>query len=282
MSLTGAGSAECSGCDPQVRVAAAQFGVGRDGQAAGVDGGVLPVLPVGHGLGEDGFLLLVAVAHRPVGGSQFLVPSGASIVTGLAGGVGFGGGADGALVGVDRAEPGQPQFPADVAGSPGGLGGVGVPDQPQPAVTHGPDVRRAGRAEGEEGLVPGGPLIRRVPGGLGADRVVRVVIAVHLPVGSDRGRLAFPFLPDSRIVRHRAERRDSPHGRDLGSVLAEPLLAVVHHGGDLRQVSPALGVRQLGDPFGPGALRLRQQRVDALPDPGVQDAGDVPGAGQVT
>jgi len=65
-------------------------------------------------------------------------------------------------------------------------------------------------------------------------------------------------------------------------MLAEPLLAVVHHGGDLGQVSPALGIQQLGDPFGPKALWLRQQRVDALPDPGVQDAGDVPGAGQVT
>ncbi len=95
-------------------------------------GGVLPLPPVGHGLGEDGFLLPVAIGHCPVGGGQFLVPTGAGMVTGLAVGVGFGGGADGALVGVDRAEPGQPQFPADVAGSPGGLGSVGVPDQPQP------------------------------------------------------------------------------------------------------------------------------------------------------
>ncbi len=108
----------------------AQFGVGRDGQGAGVAGGVLPFSPVGHGLGEDGFLLLVLAGHRPVGGGQYLMPPGAGIVTGLAAGVGFGGGADGALIGVDRAEPGQSQFPADVAGSPGGLSRVGVPDQP--------------------------------------------------------------------------------------------------------------------------------------------------------
>ena len=155
-----------------------------------------------HGLGEEGFLLPVAVAHRPVGGGQDLVPPGARMVAGLAGGVGFGGGADGAQVGVGRAEPGQPQFPADVAGCPGGLGGVGVADQPQSAVGHGTDVRPVGRAEGEERLVPGGPLIRRVPGGLGADRVVGVVVAVRLPVGGDRGRLALPFAggrPDRRV-----------------------------------------------------------------------------------
>ena len=65
-------------------------------------------------------------------------------------------------------------------------------------------------------------------------------------------------------------------------MLAKALLAVVHHGSDLRQVSPAIWVRQLGNPFGPGALRLRQQRVDTLPDPDVHDAGDVSRAGQVT
>ena len=95
---------------------AAQFDVGRDGQAAGVFGGVLPLRSVGHGLGE-GFLLPVAVAHRPVGGGQFSRPPGAGLVTCLAGGVSFGGSADSAQVGVGRAEPGQSQFPADVAWS---------------------------------------------------------------------------------------------------------------------------------------------------------------------
>ena len=40
-------------------------------------------------------------------------------------------------------------------------------------------------------------------------------------------------------------------------------------------------VGQLGHPFGPKTLRAGEQRVDARPDPGVQDGGDVPGAGQV-
>jgi hypothetical protein len=64
-------------------------------------------------------------------------------------------------------------------------------------------------------------------------------------------------------------------------MLAEALLAAVHHGRDLSQVGPAAGVGQLGDALGPGALRLRQERVDALADPGVDDAGDIPGARQV-
>src|SRR4029077_5350358 len=80
--------------DPQVGMAASYFGVSRDGQAAGVSGGVLPLRSVGHGLGEEGFLLPVAIAHGPVGGRQFLVPPGACMVTGLVGGVDFGGGTD--------------------------------------------------------------------------------------------------------------------------------------------------------------------------------------------
>lgn len=129
--------------------------------------------------------------------------------------------------------------------------------------------------------MPGGPLVRRVLGGLGADRVAGVVIVVHLPVGRDRGRVALPVLPGGRILGYRAERRESPGGRGLGGVLAEPLLAVVHHGGDLRQVRPVLEVGLVRYPFGPMTLRAGEQRVDARPDPGVQDGGDVPGAGQV-
>ena len=87
-------------------VAAAQFGVGGDGQASGGSGGMIPFLPVGHGLGEGPFSLLVVVAHGPVGGGQGLVPRGALVGADLAGCGGFCGGADGAQVGVGRTEPG--------------------------------------------------------------------------------------------------------------------------------------------------------------------------------
>ena len=116
--------------DLAVGVAPAEFGVGGDGQAAGSGCRLLPFLPVGHGPGEALFLLLVVVAQGPVAGGQVLVPGGAVMVTGLAGGVSFGVGADSAEGGVEGAEPGQPQLFADVAGCPGGLGGVAVAGEP--------------------------------------------------------------------------------------------------------------------------------------------------------
>jgi hypothetical protein len=63
-------------------------------------------------------------------------------------------------------------------------------------------------------------------------------------------------------------------GRGLGGVLAELLLAAVHQGGDLRQVRPVLEVGLVRYPFGPKTLQAGEQRVDARPDPGVQDGGD--------
>ena len=57
---------------------------------------MLPFLAVGHGLDEGLFLLLVMIAQGAVAGGQCLVPVRAVVVAGLAGGLGFGVGADGA------------------------------------------------------------------------------------------------------------------------------------------------------------------------------------------
>jgi len=56
--------------DLPVWVAAAQLGVGGDGQLAGPGGGLLPFLPAGHDLGEGLFPLLVEVAQGAVAGGQ--------------------------------------------------------------------------------------------------------------------------------------------------------------------------------------------------------------------
>ena len=101
---------------------------------------MFPVSPVGNGLGEGAFALLVEVAHGPVAGGQALLPYGAVLVAGLARGCSFGGGAERAQGSVEGAEPGQPQFLGDMRGCLGGLGGVGVADEPQSAVGHGTDV----------------------------------------------------------------------------------------------------------------------------------------------
>ena len=138
-------------------------------------------------------LLLVVVAHGPVAGGQVLVTCGAVVVAGLAGGLGFGVGADGAQGGVEGAEPGEPELFSDVTGCPGGLGGVAVGEQPQPPVGHGTDLRPACWAEGDEGLVPGGALVRGLVAGFGTDRVAGMVIAVHLTVRRNGGGLACPI-----------------------------------------------------------------------------------------
>ena len=130
--------------------------------------------------------------------------------------------------------------------------------------------------------MPGGPLVRRVPGGLRADRVVR---DGHSRTSPGRRRWRLPSVPrrgGRPAGGHRAESVDRPGGAGLGGVLAEPPGAVVHHRGDLGQVGLAAGVGRARYSSGPASLRLRGERVDPRADPGVQDGGDVPGAGQVS
>ena len=67
----------------------------------------------------------------------------------------------------------------------------------------------------------------------------------------------------------------------LGGVLADAVLAGVHHGRDLRGVGAAFGVGEGGDLRGPGAGRQRDQGAEAVAEAGVEDGGDVAGAGQV-
>jgi hypothetical protein len=178
---------------------------------------VLPFLAAGHGLGERLGVLLVVVAQGLVAGRQVLMAGGAVVVARLAGGLGFGGGADGAQAGVEGSAPGPAQVLPGVAGGPGGLSGVGVAEQPQPSVGQGPDAGSAGRAEGGECLVPGGPLGGCPVAGFGADGVAGMLIAVHFPVGGDHGGLVLPIAAGGRADGHGTEpqyRADRP-GREF-------------------------------------------------------------------
>src|SRR5215469_513309 len=81
-------------------VAAAQFGVGGHGQLPVLAGGGLPLLPVGHGGGEDGLAFGVCVVHGLVAGRQRLLLGGLFVLAVAGGGGGFGAVADSSEAGA--------------------------------------------------------------------------------------------------------------------------------------------------------------------------------------
>ena len=83
------------------------------------------------------------------------------------------------------------------------------------------------------------------------------------------------------MLRDRPEGSDRPGELMLGGVLADPVLAGVHQRGDLGDVGAAVGVGDAGDLRGPRDRRERDRAAEPVPDPGVDDAGRVAGAGQV-
>jgi hypothetical protein len=210
-------------------------------------GGLVPVIPVGHGGGERGFSLAIGVIKRLVAVGQLLLASSFLVVTALLGRGGFG--AD--------AKPGQPGVPgggadlakliADPLGRPGRLDRVGVAQVQQHPVGHAPHVGPVGWAEGGEGLVPGGPQVRGGRDRFGADRVGGVVVAGQFPPGTDGGGPPLPVQPVQRILGHRAQGGDRPGRGVLSGVLTDAVPAGVHQHGDLSDVSAALGVGDLGD-----------------------------------
>ena len=157
-------------------VAAAEFGVGGDGEVALGAGGGVPVGAVGHDGGEDGLALPVGLVQGLVAGRECLLPGGGAGVAAGGGGLGFGAGAEAGQAGLAGGGADLAELIPDVWRGPGGLERVGVAQVQQPAVGQAADVRAAGGAEGGEGLVPGRPQVRG-GGRLGADRVGGVVVA---------------------------------------------------------------------------------------------------------
>ena len=151
----------------------------------------------------------------------------------------------------------------------------------QPAVGHAADVGPVDGAEGGQGLIPGGPLVRGGRGGFGSDGVGRVVVAGQFAPGADRGGALLPVQPVHRILGYRAEGAGGPGQGVLGGVLADPVLAGIHQRGDLFGVGATVRVGDGGDLRGPRPGRQRDDGAEAVADPGVDDGGDVAGAGQV-
>jgi hypothetical protein len=65
--------------------------------------------------------------------------------------------------------------------------------------------------------------------------------------------------PGGLVVGDGAEGLDRPRRCFLGGMLAEALLAAVHHGGDLGQVRLPLWVGEFGDAARPGTLGLGER-----------------------
>ena len=158
-------------------VAAAEFGVGGDGQVALGAGGGVPVGAVGHGRGEDGLALPVGLVQGVVAGREFLLAGGGVVVAALGGGGGFGGGAQAGQAGLAGGGADLAELVADVLRGPGGLDRVGVAQVQQPPVGHAAHVGPVGGAEGGQGLVPGRAQVRGGRDGLGPDRVGGVAVA---------------------------------------------------------------------------------------------------------
>src|SRR5207302_304822 len=97
-------------------VAAAEFGVGGDGQVPLVAGGGVPVGPVGHDGGEDVLALAVGVLQGLVAGGQLSLLVGLVVVAALGGGAGVGGGAQGGQAGLPGGGADLAELVADVPG----------------------------------------------------------------------------------------------------------------------------------------------------------------------
>jgi hypothetical protein len=140
-------------------------------------GGLVPVGAVGHRLGEHGLALPVGLLHGLVAGGQLVLGRGVAGVAALGGGAGLGGGAQTGQAGVPGGGADLAQLVSDVPGRPGGLDRVGVAQVQQPAIGQAADIRSVGRAEGGQGLVPGGPGIGGGRDRFGADRVGGIAVA---------------------------------------------------------------------------------------------------------
>ena len=259
----------------------ARSSTARYGQVALGAGGGIPLGAVGHRGGERGLALPVDLVQRVVAAGEFLLPRGGVVFAAAAGGLGFGAGAEGGQAGGPGGGADLAQLVTHVPGCPGGLDGVGVAQVQQPAVGHPAHVRPAGRADGGQGLVPGGPNVRRGRGRFGPDRLGGVSVAGQFPPRADRRGPLLPVQPGWRMPGDRTKSGDRSGELMFGGVLADPVVAGVHQRGDLGEVGAAVGVGDAGDLRGPRARRERDRAAEPVPDPCVDDAGHVPGAGQV-
>ena len=257
------------GFQADVGVAAAQFGVGGHGPVPGGGGGGFPRVVSGLGLAEPPGQVPDGVLPGGVNVGELTEP--------LPGLIGLGGfGVAARPVGVDL---GAADLPADqgqlialVLRRPFHFAGELVtPGVQLPVGVLGHVAGLA--AEGFGGGLPHGVLLRvLIPGGPNADRLVRMGLAPHLPVGGDQPGLVLPLSPVHRVLRDRAK-GFRPRRSVLGGVLAQPPLPVLHR---LRQFGPVpVGVRvaRAAGQLRPWPGRSGGQPGGVLPDAPVEHLG---------
>jgi hypothetical protein len=122
-------------------------------------GGLVPVIPVGHGGREHRFSLAVGVVQGLVAAGQRLLAGGFLMVTALLGGGGFGADAEPGKLGVPGGGADLAELITDPLGRPGRFDRVGVAQVQEHPVGQGPNIGPVGGAEGAERLVPGGPEV---------------------------------------------------------------------------------------------------------------------------
>ena len=261
--------AAAEGFDPDVGVAAAQFGVGGDGAFPGGGGGGLPGVVSGLGLGRAALpgprTVCSQVACTAASCSSRCRASAVSAASALrrARSASISGAADlpahqGQLVALVLRRPGHFPVPGVAPG----------PQLPVAVLAH-----LAGHvAERLGGGLPHGAGLRRVIPGPGTDRLVRVDVTPHLPVGGDQGCLVLPFRAVHRVIRHRPE-GVRPGGRVLGGVLAQAPGPVVHRLRELAGVPAGARVAGVGHLLGPGPGGQGGHACGLLPDAPVQHLG---------
>ena len=159
---------------------------------------------------------------------------------------------------VVSAEADLPELVADEPWRPCGFSLVAGAQVEQAAIGLCAQVYAVDRAEGSERGMPAGAGLGGVDG-LRADRLARVLVAVHLAVGRHLGGPVLPFQPVQRLIRDGSEHRGRPDRLSLGGEPAETPVRSSIAAATAATLLAAGGVLDVRDLISPWAGVLRDK-----------------------